>query len=403
MHNYITFKIPKKSGGYREISAPVPELKQKQKEILNKLYENGVLELVSCYAYGFLPGRSIYDNARVHAGKKFILNVDIKDFFPSCRRVGAWHISMLKNALDKEEINLLFYNDSLPQGAPTSPLVSNFYLAKFDRILPVVLKKRVSDDIRYSRYADDITISSNSKVIFSKLCIKIISEILKQFDFKINYKKVRFMTLSSRQEITGLVVNSGKPTVSKKIRKNLKAAVHNIITGKVIPTKTELNRIKGHLAFCMQIPEHRQWAGELLKKLGVNVKSKLIQQKNSIEDTFKKKIEAYAKGEVSTLPFSIDELSLAKIIFRSKNVPYEKKLPYAFTLFRHSFDWLLNKLCKDKKLAEQFIIYVMENTNNLPEKYLQEVIRAVMKKLSSYKRAYLLVAYPKLKNYIKKN
>lgn len=402
MENYVTFRIPKKSGGFREISAPVPELKLKQREILDKLYQSKILEHISPYAYGFIPGRSIYSNAQVHAGKKFLVNIDIKDFFPNCHKSKLDSKSILRKLLNDEELGFLFHKDALPQGAPTSPLVSNIFLADFDSVLPTVLRRTISDDIRYSRYADDITISSNSKAIFSKTCMKIISDVLTHYGFEINHKKTRYMSPSSRQEVTGLVLNSGKPTVSRKFRRNLRAAVHNIVSGKVIPSEKELNRIKGHLSFCMQVPEHREWAAQLLSQLGVRVNPEYVPKDRKIEDNFKKTIEAYAKGKISKLPFSIDNLSLAKIIFRSKNLPVKVRLSHSYTLVYYAYDWLLDFVSRDLKFAERFIEYIMEQSRHFTENQLKGILREIFPKLSTSKRVSLIIAYPEIQKYVRR-
>jgi retron-type reverse transcriptase len=276
---YRKFYIRKKNGDLREILAPCEELKEKQRAILKNLY-NEYLKEISPYAYGFIPGRNIVDNARVHAGMKFILNVDIKDFFPSC---SVTYSSPPSNSgvmiqFDNGTRDLvireataedIFYSTGkgegyLPQGAPTSPFLSNLFMKDVDVVLPAVLRVRISNDIRYTRYADDITISSNSKAIFSPVCLKIISDVLKRYGFELNERKIRRMGPSSRQEVTGIIVNSGKATVSKRVRKMIRAAVYNAEHGKA---GSDIQRIKGLIAFCMQCPSHREWGRTMLEKL----------------------------------------------------------------------------------------------------------------------------------------
>jgi retron-type reverse transcriptase len=266
---YKTIYIPKKSGGFREISIPNPELKEKQREILEKLYNYFVndrerYKSFFYFAKGFIPNKGIYHNANPHAGKKFILNIDIKDFFPSCKEKNL--PNYIKQALSQDEINLLFHNDSLPQGAPTSPFVSNLYLADADGIIFYLLKVFISDDVIYTRYADDITISSNSKAIFGKTCLKIIDSVLKRYGFQIHPEKIRRLTPSQKQEITGLCVNSGKPTVSRKIRRLVRAMVHNM-TKKQEVTEQELNRVKGLISFINQCPAHKSWCKDMMEKI----------------------------------------------------------------------------------------------------------------------------------------
>lgn len=260
---YKTFKIKKKNGGFREIHAPEPELKRKQREVLRILY-NELKPPFFCY--GFIPQRNICLNARVHQSKKYVLNVDIKDFFKNCRIENL--PEEVKEVLKKHNISpeVLFYKGYLPQGAPTSPFVANFYLKDFDSELFYLLRLHISDDILLSRYADDITISSDSKAIFGNTCLKIIRKVLERYGFEINELKISKMWEGRRKEVTGLCINSGKPTVSRKKRRIIRAAIHNFLKkAKEHQVDIEEGRkIKGWLAFLASVPAHRT---EALKKL----------------------------------------------------------------------------------------------------------------------------------------
>lgn len=258
---YRAFRIPKRSGGFREILAPDEDLKAEQRRILNRLYEKTKPPF---FCKGFLKGVSIYDNARQHKSKKYILNVDVKDFFSNCKKENL--PEEIKRVLTAEEINLVFYRDYLPQGAPTSPYIANFYLKEADSAIYYLLKLHISDDVIYTRYADDITVSSNSKAIFSRQCLNIIKSILEYHGFEINTRKIRYMHPGKRKEITGLCVNSGVPTVSRKFRQTVRAAIHNYTTGKR-NSREDLNRIKGWLAFLASVPAHRQQAMRQLHEL----------------------------------------------------------------------------------------------------------------------------------------
>lgn len=266
---YKTIYIPKKSGGFREISIPDPELKQKQREILQKLYRHfysnkNLYKEYLYFAKGFVPNKGVLYNAKPHVGKKFILNIDIKDFFPSCKRKNMPQI--LEEILSEDEIELLFHNDCLPQGAPTSPFVSNLYMFSADNVIFSRLRMLISDDVVYTRYADDITVSSNSRAIFGRTCLSIIRKTLKEHGFEINDQKIRRLTPSQRQEITGLCVNSGQPTVSRKIRRVVRAAVHNM-TQRGYAQVEEINKIKGLISFINQCPVHKQWCKKMMLEI----------------------------------------------------------------------------------------------------------------------------------------
>lgn len=268
MISYRIYQIPKRSGGFRTIFEPNPELKQRQKEIL-ELLKKETEKILPTFAKGFIPGLGIEDNARIHAKKKYILNIDIKDFFPNCtiERIPKNIELLLKQLEIKEEEIFIKYNGKtfLPQGAPTSPYLSNFWLENADYEIYSVLKRQISDDINYTRYADDITISSNSKAIFSPTAILIIENILKKYGFEINTKKTKKMTPGTRKEVTGLVVNSGRPTVSKKFRLKVRAAVHNFLTKPEERTRENFFKILGWLGFVSI--SHPQWSKEQSKKV----------------------------------------------------------------------------------------------------------------------------------------
>ena len=253
--DYHTFTIPKKSGGNRTICAPAEGLKAFQKLRLLQIYMKTKRPF---YAHGFERGRNIYTNARIHCGKKHIMNIDIKDFFPSCTVQEARKLQM--PAMDTWEYAK---DGKLPQGAPTSPAIANRIMSSSDNRIVFMLRKFISDDIRYTRYADDITVSSNSRAIFSRAAYEIIEKALEKKGFKINKKKVRRISSGKRLEVTGLAINSGKPTVPKKFRRNIRAAVHNAFyNGIGGAEKTTLEGQISHIALC-----HMGEAKKLLKKV----------------------------------------------------------------------------------------------------------------------------------------
>lgn len=199
---YRTFKIRKRGGSkFREISEPLPSLKEIQIWILNNiLYEIRV----SKYAKAYVPERSIIDNVRFHRNKTKVLSLDIKNFFPSIKRSRVEEIyrdlgysSFVANLLGK----LCCLNDVLPQGAPTSPYLSNLYLLKFDNYIGVYCQQR---EIRYTRYADDMIFSG---VFEEGPVIDFVSNELAKLGLMLNMDKVKVMGQNSRQVVTGVVVN----------------------------------------------------------------------------------------------------------------------------------------------------------------------------------------------------
>lgn len=234
---YYTFDIPKKSGGVRRICAPCGNLKWIQ-ICLNEIFK--ALYTPSPYAMGFTKGRSIIDNARMHTNQNYVFNIDLKDFFPSIDQARVWKrlqlapfnfnaqiasviagfcsIKMVHHNYDESVTNFV-----LPQGAPTSPLLTNAVCDTLDRRLHGLAKRF---GLHYSRYADDITFSSMHNVyqpesIFRKELERIITD----QHFTINENKTRLNHCSKRQEVTGLTVGA-KINVSRKYVKDIRAILH---------------------------------------------------------------------------------------------------------------------------------------------------------------------------------
>jgi RNA-directed DNA polymerase len=250
---YHTFEIPKKSGGVRTIMSPNRMVKHMQ-TLLN-------LALQCFYtpysaATGFVPGRSIVTNAKRHINKKYVYNIDLENFFPSI------YFSRVKSVLSKVPFtvikpgelvqfgnverattgtihpqiahyiaNICCHEGKLPQGAPTSPTLSNMMC----KILDYRLYKFAEEHkMTFTRYADDITFSSDLPV-FDEDCRVAIAAIIEKQGFTLNRAKERLQIYGkgvdgelyrNRQEVTGVVVNK-RTNVSKKYFRNLKAAIHN--------------------------------------------------------------------------------------------------------------------------------------------------------------------------------
>ena len=244
-HRYQQFKIKKKSGGYRQITAPRNKsfimLLQSVNEILKAMYTP------SDYAMGFAEQRSVVTNAAVHKGQNYVFNIDLKDFFPSVEQGRilkrltlspfnftpqiALLISGLCSMRVKRERSIeTKQNDFdkqfmyiLPQGAPTSPIITNMICDTLDRRLAGLAKRF---GLHYTRYADDITFSSMHYVYaedgeFRKELVRIISG----QGFTINESKTRLQKLGSRQEVTGIIV-SDKLNVAKKYVREIRSLLY---------------------------------------------------------------------------------------------------------------------------------------------------------------------------------
>jgi len=235
---YHQFTIPKRSGGQRTINAPDPQLKKLQRLILRRLLTRLAAHPA---ATGFERGHSIVTNALPHAGKAIILKLDIRDFFPSipaerveaCFRFIGW---------DEQSATILTrlctHDGSLPQGAPTSPRLSNLVNRRLDERLDAIARQM---NCAYTRYADDITFSSDSDPPASHVrkgringLIFLTKRILAEEGFTLHLrKKLQIRRRHQRQEVTGLVVNSA-PALPRATRRWLRAVEHHAATNRPI-------------------------------------------------------------------------------------------------------------------------------------------------------------------------
>ncbi len=231
--HYNQFLIKKRSGGERTILAPDEKLKFIQRRlvyILSKIY------IGKPSVHGFRINKSIITNAENHFRKRIILNIDLKDFFPTI------HFGRVRGLLESPRYGLsrksatiiagfCCYKGKLPQGAPTSPIISNMICSGLDRDLQLLAKE---EKATYSRYADDITFST-SMYNFSDNIVKTtekgveigsdLENIITKNGFIINDKKTRIRFRTERQEVTGLVVNRF-PNVKRSLIKEVRMMLH---------------------------------------------------------------------------------------------------------------------------------------------------------------------------------
>lgn len=232
---YRTFEIPKRTGGMRLISAPnglTRDLQEKLAPVLAAAYE------AHPSAHGFLKARSVVSNAKEHLGQRLVLNIDLEDFFPTINfgRVRGLFMSRpfhMGPGAAAVMAQIVTHRNGLPQGAPTSPVLSNFIAATLDRRLTRLAKE---NRLRYTRYADDITFSTNQPVFPPAIALtdgatgkivpaETLERAIQAAGFAINRKKVRLQTRHQRQTVTGLVVNTKTNVQRDRIRK-IRAMVH---------------------------------------------------------------------------------------------------------------------------------------------------------------------------------
>jgi RNA-directed DNA polymerase len=225
---YKSYTIAKKSGGTRLIQEPNVQLKKYQ-SILNFYLQQYYHFLKPEGVFGFVinPNKSIKkcniaDNASVHTNQKWVLNMDLKYFFPSIQahKIKALFSSELFGYSTEivHALSLLTtFEGKLPTGAPTSPVLSNFICISLDHDLLAYCAK---NDIKYSRYADDLTFSSQS--VFTEVSIESIKLIIAKHRFVLNDKKTRLKSINRKQTVTGLVVNQGV-SINRPLLKTVRA------------------------------------------------------------------------------------------------------------------------------------------------------------------------------------
>jgi RNA-directed DNA polymerase len=241
--HYIRFKIPKKTGGDRLISSPMPRLKRVQHWILDQILEQIPQHSA---AHGFRRGRSIVTNAQPHVGADVVINLDLKDFFPSIsyKRVKgifqalgyseaiATVFALLCTEPDVTELQLdgktYFVATSdrhLPQGAPTSPALTNLLCRRLDKRLTHMA---ASQGFTYTRYADDLTFSASGDAT-RKICniLKHTENIVTHEGLTLHPDKTRVLRSTQQQEVTGVVVNE-KLNVDRTTLKKFRATLHHI-------------------------------------------------------------------------------------------------------------------------------------------------------------------------------
>jgi len=269
---YRSFEIKKKDGkSLRKITEPLPSLKEIQLWIL----ENILYKLpVSRYAKAYVRKRNIIDNVKYHVGKEKVLNLDIINFFPSIKRTKVealfrqmGYSSNISNLLSK----LCCLEDSLPQGAPTSPYLSNLLMNKIDSVIADFCK---SEQIRFTRYADDMTFSGNFDHL--KVVEFVKAAIQDDLGLKLNTDKTNIMKQNVRQIVTGVIVNE-KLQLTKEQRRKIRLEMYYLkkygLSSHLLKTNNiranYIKHIRGRIHYALHLnPNDKELLGyiEFLKK-----------------------------------------------------------------------------------------------------------------------------------------
>ncbi|MBR2936912.1 MAG: RNA-directed DNA polymerase [Oscillospiraceae bacterium] len=274
--HYRMVKLPKKRGGCRDLSVPDEVLKSIQRRIAEVLL---IHMPVSRYAKAYRFGSSTLRNAELHVGKQVVLKLDILHFFDSIR------YSTVKDRVFPEEIYaeplrilltmLCYYRDALPQGAPSSPAITNIILYEFDELVGQWCRER---GIAYTRYCDDMTFSGDFD---PAEVIRFVRPELKKLGFLLNGQKTKVQRPGQQQSVTGIVVNE-KLSIPADYRRRLRQELyycqkfgireHLQKIGPEIPEETYRMQLSGKVNYVLQFSpddkdmlEARTWLRQSIK------------------------------------------------------------------------------------------------------------------------------------------
>ena len=263
--HYTQFEVPKRTGGVRVLAAPKRYIRHAQEWVL----EN-ILSKVPVHdaAQGFVPGRSTVTNARLHQGRELVINLDLRDFFPSItvhRVRGIFEsfgyspaaATVLSLICTESPRRVMSYGGkryfvavgdrALPQGACTSPALSNLVTRRLDKRLVGLGTKK---GLAYSRYADDLTFSAASKAdVNVGFLLAQVRHIVEDEGFRVNEKKVHIQRKGGRQKVTGIVVNQPERlSIPRAERRRLRAILHNAAkTGLEAQNRDNIPNFEAHL------------------------------------------------------------------------------------------------------------------------------------------------------------
>lgn len=276
---YRTFSIKKSNGKLRTLVEPLPSLKEIQSWILENIL-SGVP--VSKFAKAYVKNRSLIENVKYHRSKEGVLTMDILAFYDSVRFDdielifrGMGYSPVMSNLLSK----LTTYNECLPQGAPTSPYLSNLLLRNFDQ---VISQYCMDNNIRYTRYADDLTFSGE---ISSLRMREIVENELNKLGLKLNPDKTKLRNSSQRQIVTGLIVNE-KIQIPKFERNFIRNEVHYLtkfgLVDHLRKTKNKRENYLLHLLGKINFALHINPQDERMKSYKIKIQHLMLEDGSTI-------------------------------------------------------------------------------------------------------------------------
>jgi len=247
---YRTFAI-RQGKKKREIQAPKVALK-----VIQKWFGHHLASAISFddYVFGFIPGKSAPEAAKQHANARWVYSVDINNFFPSTPKTIV-ETSLIElgysDRAAKLMAGLLCHRESLAQGSPASPVLSNIVLKELD-----VHLKAIADNyqIRFTRYADDIVFSGIEQ--FPKNIKEQVNGLFEQTCWNLSKEKEYFSEIPKRLKVHGLLVHGDKPRLTKGYRNRIRAYKHLLDTGQI--KEKDLKRVMGHLKYAESIDDQKE-------------------------------------------------------------------------------------------------------------------------------------------------
>lgn len=267
--HYRTFQIKKRSGGKREISAPYPALLECQQWINFFILSRCELHPNT---HGFTSDRSILTNARMHLGAKEVLRMDLQEFFPSisiARVIALFQSLGYSHRVAVYLSRICTLDDKLPQGAATSPALSNAICLTLDKRLFGLAKYH---SLSYSRYADDITFSGDK---IELTLPSFINSVCSSAGFAINESKTRLIKGNGKKIVTGISVSSTSPKIPREYKRKLRQEIHYIrkfgiyshVQKKKVRTPFLIQSLIGKLQFWLFVEPENKFARQAISEM----------------------------------------------------------------------------------------------------------------------------------------
>ena len=396
---YTEFEIPKKSGEPRRICAPTGDLKGVQRQLADALWEHQKsiyeeLGIKPNISHAFEEGKSIITNAKIHRNKRIVINVDLSDFFDSIhigRVCGFFEKNKHFNLPHEPAITiaqLACYQGKLPQGAPTSPIITNLVCQVLDMHLLSFAKRYRLD---YTRYADDITFSTNNRA-FLETWDSFYAELEKKIrkaGFSLNEKKTRITYRDSKQVVTGLVVNK-KISVDHAYCRKVRAMAHSLYTNgsySVDGVEGNIRQLEGRFAFIDQIEKYnnicdsagkhnaftlngreKQYQQFLFYRYFFDVHKPLIVTEGKTDVRY---IKAALRSLYADYPDLVEKDAKGKFLYKVDFFKRSKRFKYLFNLALDGADSLTDLYdyfaSKGKDKRTNYLAYFLRITQRTPQ------------------------------------